>query len=205
MAIYILLARNTRESPQQPSAQHHVQVQTKSVVLFAVNDNPDVEAAGGGSHWSLLVYFCHACIFRHYDSSTGRASRTAAARLHRAVRDVLAPGGIECPLQHVQAMPQQENGYDCGIYVLAMTDALCDWAERARQEGGESGEAGPCTRAGSEGDWTWLEGGERGEAGCGPIAPPCSTRLIRRFSRDTAVGPFSLPVHTSHLLYVHTS
>lgn len=117
-----------------------------------MNDNPDVEAAGGGSHWSLLVYFCHACIFRHYDSSTGRASRTAAARLHRAVRDVLAPGGTPCPLQHVQAMPQQENGYDCGIYVLAMTDALCDWAERARQEGGEreGGRLGREGRAGGQ-------------------------------------------------------
>ena len=104
--------------------------------------------------------------------------RTAAMKLHRAVRDVLSPRGAPCPLEHVQvgrtdriylsspqieiqvgadlsspqslphgvcrssccpmvqAMPQQENGHDCGIYVLAVANALCDWADMARQEGG---------------------------------------------------------------------
>jgi hypothetical protein len=50
-------------------------VNSKSLVLFAVNDNTDLEAAGGGSHWSLLVYFGGVDTFRHYDSSPGRGSR----------------------------------------------------------------------------------------------------------------------------------
>ena len=45
-------------------------------------------------------------------TAPGCVSTLAAAKLHRAVRDILVPeGGTPCPLEHVQAMPQQENGW----------------------------------------------------------------------------------------------
>ena len=32
------------------------------------------------------------------------------------------PGGQPCPLVHVEGMPRQQNGYDCGVYLLAAAD-----------------------------------------------------------------------------------
>ena len=37
-----------------------------------VNDNDDVAAAGGGSHWSLLAYLRDENAFAHFDSAGGR-------------------------------------------------------------------------------------------------------------------------------------
>ncbi|GAX78689.1 hypothetical protein CEUSTIGMA_g6127.t1 [Chlamydomonas eustigma] len=119
-----------------------LQVSSKSVILFAVNDNTDLEAAGGGSHWSLLVYYSGADTFRHYDSAPGRGSRSAATRLHRVVQKVLAPAGQECPLVHVSEMPQQENGHDCGVYVMAMADAICAHSQQMLQGAREAGSSG---------------------------------------------------------------
>jgi sentrin-specific protease 8 len=59
------------------------------LVLFAVNDNPDCEHAGGGSHWSLLAYWAPCGAFHHFDSlggpPYGGPNRAAAQRLRRAV------------------------------------------------------------------------------------------------------------------------
>lgn len=44
-------------------------------MLFAVNDNEDGSAAGGGSHWTLLLYSRTANCFRHYDSAPGGGGR----------------------------------------------------------------------------------------------------------------------------------
>lgn len=137
-----------------------LEVNSKSLVLFAVNDNTDLEAAGGGSHWSLLVYFGGVDTFRHYDSSPGRGSRSAATRLHRAVQNVLVPTGQECPLVHVSDMPHQENGYDCGVYVMAMADAICARTQRMLQGSREAGSSGH----GRNGFWSHsdIESWERG-------------------------------------------
>lgn len=87
------------------------------VVLFAVNDNPDVEHAEGGSHWSLLAYCATDDTFRHYSSLQGSNHR-AARRLFEAAR---RPGSTLCE----QATPQQRNGHDCGVYVMALARLLC--------------------------------------------------------------------------------
>lgn len=94
------------------------------LVLFAVNDNPDVEAAGGGSHWSLLAFSAADATFRHYDSCAG-SNRGAAQRVFQAASP---PDG--CLVE--QPTPQQRNGYDCGVYVLALARLLC---QRHSQQG----------------------------------------------------------------------
>ncbi|KAG1668618.1 hypothetical protein FOA52_001487 [Chlamydomonas sp. UWO 241] len=114
-------------------------VHEKELVLFAVNDNTSVEKAGG-SHWSLLLYCRSTSTFRHYDSLSTRGSRAAATKLYRSVGPTLG-AGRECPLVHVEGMPQQENGYDCGVYVLMVTDALCtaaqaQWSKACRTRSG---------------------------------------------------------------------
>lgn len=87
------------------------------LALFAVNDNPDVTEAFGGSHWSLLAYCAADDTFRHYDSLAG-TNRRAAQRVFAAAKRP------ESKLWE-QATPQQENGYDCGMYVLALARLLC--------------------------------------------------------------------------------
>jgi sentrin-specific protease 8 len=95
------------------------------LVLFAVNDNPDVTEAFGGSHWSLLAYCAADDTFRHYDSLSG-TNRHAAQRVFNAAK---RPGSKLWE----QATPQQQNGYDCGMYVLALARLLC---QRHAQDGG---------------------------------------------------------------------
>lgn len=75
---------------------------------------------------------------RHYDSQSTRGSRAAAAKLHRSVQPALCVGG-HCPLVHVESMPQQQNGYDCGVYVLMVTDAMCTAANRTWNKTGGYG------------------------------------------------------------------
>lgn len=108
----------------------------KALVLFALNNNPDVSRPAGGSHWSLVAYTHSDNTLRHYDSC--RDTNKHAAQLlynallpvvpsnlklienHDDVRDVRGGGGggFFCP--------QQENNYDCGMMVLAIAECLCE-------------------------------------------------------------------------------
>ncbi|KAI3435908.1 hypothetical protein D9Q98_001966 [Chlorella vulgaris] len=89
----------------------------KQLVLFAINDNPDVTEAEGGSHWSLLAYSAASNTFRHYDSLSG-SNLAAAQRVFQAAK---LPGSTF----REQPAPQQRNGHDCGMYVLALAQLLC--------------------------------------------------------------------------------
>ncbi|KAL4536651.1 hypothetical protein Ndes2437B_g06060 [Nannochloris sp. 'desiccata'] len=102
---------------------------SKSLVLFALNDNPDVSHPAGGSHWTLVAYTRSDNTLRHYDSCRGINSH-AAKLLYGALLPVVPPklkliencdddgggGGFCCP--------QQENNYDCGMMVLAIAESL---------------------------------------------------------------------------------
>ncbi|KAF8062049.1 NEDP1 [Scenedesmus sp. PABB004] len=117
------------------------------LVIFAVNDNPDVEAAAGGSHWSCLAYHRPSNTFRHYDSApphnrdAARALAGAAAPLVRGRPphgsgsgggpvDVALPQFVE-----VEAVPRQANANDCGVYVLAVARALVELLAAGGAEG----------------------------------------------------------------------
>ncbi|WIA38264.1 hypothetical protein OEZ86_001604 [Tetradesmus obliquus] len=54
-----------------------LQLHEKELVLFAVNDNPDVEWAAGGAHWSCLAYHRASNSFHHYDSSAPHNRKVA--------------------------------------------------------------------------------------------------------------------------------
>lgn len=92
------------------------------LVFFAVNDNDSVHSAGG-SHWSLLLYNRQANSFQHFDSS--RSYNTSAARsLARNVGPFLQ--AKEKPSFVEDRCPQQQNSYDCGDYVISITEELCN-------------------------------------------------------------------------------
>ncbi|CAL5221185.1 g3331 [Coccomyxa viridis] len=92
----------------------------KRLVFLACNDNPDVNTANGGSHWSLLVYDGQERQYMHYDSSAG-SNDVIAKTLARQLGKAGLPGDYQSA-----KCPRQANGHDCGVYVLAITDAISE-------------------------------------------------------------------------------
>ncbi|GLI60307.1 hypothetical protein VaNZ11_002423 [Volvox africanus] len=147
----------------------------KALVLFAVNDNSEVDVAAGGSHWTLLVYHRPSNTLRHYDSSpasqgnrSGRSSGSAhaAGRLLQAVGPALTGVGREGghvnslpSLVEVPYMPRQTNCYDCGVYMLAVAKAVCQWWLRGA---GVAGAEGVEDVAKAEAEWDVQEREMRG-------------------------------------------
>ncbi|XP_057748679.1 NEDD8-specific protease 1 [Arachis stenosperma] len=100
----------------------------KELVIFPVNDNEDVGKAEGGSHWSLLAYYRRANKFVHHDSCRGMNS-APAKQLYRAVGGYMGQCGSASEPSFLEwtDSPQQENGYDCGLYVMAIARVICNW------------------------------------------------------------------------------
>ncbi|VVB16690.1 unnamed protein product [Arabis nemorensis] len=96
----------------------------KDLLIFPVNDNLDVELAEGGLHWSLLVYYREANSFFHHDSLMGMNSRNAK-QLFKAVSPFVSNG--DAAYRECIDTPLQKNGYDCGVFVLAIARVICQW------------------------------------------------------------------------------
>lgn len=122
-----------------------MQLASRALILFAINDNPYADEADGGTHWTLLAYTRSDCTFSHYDSghsdSNDAAARGIAAKLApvlgydmcnavmytSAVADMfIRTGPTNCRAVSCRAgysfttphVPKQCNGYDCGMHVL---------------------------------------------------------------------------------------
>ncbi|XP_027055207.1 sentrin-specific protease 8-like [Pocillopora damicornis] len=96
---------------------------SRKLIFFAVNDN-DSRHSAGGSHWSLLAYCRETNSFHHYDSSS--SFNTSAARsLAQNVEPFLHCRSGQNPSFKDDRCPQQQNGYDCGLYVVCITEQLC--------------------------------------------------------------------------------
>merc|ERR1711974_337030 len=96
-----------------------LQLETKDVILLAVN-NADDPSRPGGSHWSLLVYTSQANHFYHFDSSSGM-NQDDARILSKKISQHLSNGqkGSEAiRFTEAPGIVQQSNGYDCGVHVL---------------------------------------------------------------------------------------
>lgn len=96
----------------------------KDLLIFPVNDNLNVEVAEGGLHWSLLVYYKDANTFVHHDSYMG-VNKWSAKQLFEAVSPFVSNGNAA--YREFNDTPQQKNGYDCGIYLLAIARVICEW------------------------------------------------------------------------------
>lgn len=93
----------------------------KSFIIFAINNNE--ENAAGGSHWSLCVFskpdnnaFCH------FDSA-GYFNHFACESLVNVMKNCLKLPKAE--FKRIDNCLQQNNAYDCGIYVLCHADLVC--------------------------------------------------------------------------------
>lgn len=98
-------------------------------MLCPVNDNADLEGAGG-THWSLLAYHRARNVLAHYDSLPG-ANAEAARRVGPAMRVLVgAPAG--CKFSEARAS-RQDNAFDCGAHCLvamrALAQGLADGAD----------------------------------------------------------------------------
>jgi sentrin-specific protease 8 len=109
-------------------------VREKALCLLPVNDNQSFDSES--SHWSLLVYENQR--FVHYDSSAGH-NTTAAKKIARTFLQLLSASGVDNVPTWSSGLfvndrdaPQQQNGYDCGMYVLVVAEFLC--RQRCRRE-----------------------------------------------------------------------
>ncbi|QOZ23997.1 XopAD/skwp family type III secretion system effector [Bradyrhizobium sp. CCBAU 51753] len=96
---------------------------TANFLLLPVSDGG---AGGGGTHWSLLLVdrrVPQRIRAYHYDSSRDR-NRVAAEQL-----------GAQLGVRRLEtaAMPEQPNGYDCGVFVLDATRTLVSGLAQGQQ------------------------------------------------------------------------
>ncbi|KAJ2785536.1 SUMO1 sentrin specific peptidase 8 [Coemansia javaensis] len=96
------------------SAQLSDELKQHQVILIPLNHR---------SHWSLLVYCRLTRTFYHYDSIS-RHNRDFAERAAGRFLRVLEPRVKEGFYFKSMQTPQQNNDYDCGIYVLAIAEEL---------------------------------------------------------------------------------
>ena len=93
----------------------------KRVIFLAINDNSN--HAAGGTHWSLLVYLQDKNGFFHYDSY-GSSNSFHAKQVAEKLEAFLGRKGNKLAFVEEKA-PAQQNSYDCGMYVICNTEALC--------------------------------------------------------------------------------
>lgn len=87
------------------------------VIFCAVNDNIDFDDAQGGSHWSLLVCLRDLGVCHGVDSMEG-ANSTEMKRLSDQFGLMF---NKKFQYREVKNVPQQNNGSDCGVIVIAIT------------------------------------------------------------------------------------
>jgi sentrin-specific protease 8 len=100
-------------------------IESKKQIILPLNDHSD-PSSHGGSHWCVLVY--NDAKFEIFDSLG--CSSAMLAKAHVIASRLHAGFGCGAPDQHgklnVQAVncPTQTNGYDCGVYAIAIAQYL---------------------------------------------------------------------------------
>lgn len=106
-------------------------LQSYTHVFLPVNDCTDPEAAGGGSHWTLLLVSLIDNKAFHYDSlnpSNFRPAKSAVYKLEQLLQRSLT-------LTDLTDTPQQENESDCGMFVCMNMDYLLNRLLSTEQAG----------------------------------------------------------------------
>jgi len=95
-----------------------LKIPSKKWVFLPINNNTDISNTGG-SHWALLVFARSTNTFSFYDSYGGHNRKhavRAASKLWPLLGTTSEPKFVDV---HT---PQQKNGYDCGLYVLSISE-----------------------------------------------------------------------------------
>ncbi|KAK7503419.1 hypothetical protein BaRGS_00005340 [Batillaria attramentaria] len=96
---------------------------TKEYVFVPINDNASTNKAGG-SHWSLMVFVRSKEEFRYYDSGSSNENKAVARNLMDRLQPYLQASKRGSKFI-VMDCPHQNNGYDCGMYVICVAEHLC--------------------------------------------------------------------------------
>ncbi|KAG8296555.1 hypothetical protein J6590_054371 [Homalodisca vitripennis] len=108
-----------------------VELQGKTHIVIPVNDSPAVDKPGGsGSHWSLLLYVAEMEEFLYYDS-LGLKNFDHAVKISSALQTFLNKN-VKCKITPVN-VPQQSNGFDCGIYLLLFTEIIVQKIKKEKE------------------------------------------------------------------------
>lgn len=98
----------------------------KNFIFMPLNDCEDLRSPGG-THWSLLVYSKPENTFYHIDSSNDsndRQARNLASKLSQYLNST------KNNFFKLLDSLQQDNMYDCGIYMLCNIENLAEYALR---------------------------------------------------------------------------
>jgi sentrin-specific protease 8 len=101
-------------------------LQENDIIFLPINDSDGIDS---GTHWSLLIYWKKGNSFYHYDSigcSNDMMARYCKDRIAELVGSSMTATFV--PID----TPQQQNGYDCGVYVIAIAKLI---ASRLVQRG----------------------------------------------------------------------
>lgn len=98
----------------------------RDLILFAINDSESEN--NGGSHWSLCVFSRADNKFFHFDSMNEHNHKSCV----KLVKILVAALRVQnADLIEVECL-QQNNSYDCGIFVLCHADKACQTFMRCR-------------------------------------------------------------------------
>lgn len=95
---------------------------SKRLVFLPVNDN--CESNAGGFHWSLLVFNFPEKKCYSFDSSNDFNQKEAHNVFTKLSRCLSSLKLGEFKLITAPS-PQQTNGYDCGMYLICITEEIC--------------------------------------------------------------------------------
>lgn len=91
----------------------------KSHIFIPVND-AEAGSEGSGKHWSLLLYTKRSNVFNYFDSMN-QMNLPSAKKILNKVSGFISQ---KEPTLNVVNSPLQNNGVDCGVYVILAVDWL---------------------------------------------------------------------------------
>ncbi|SJX63618.1 uncharacterized protein SRS1_14371 [Sporisorium reilianum f. sp. reilianum] len=123
----------TLDSAAAPDAASVVPRPEERFLLLPVSDRYSPSSPGhtaAGSHWSLLLVDAASGVAFHLDS-LGDCNRSAAKAVHSSILMLVRPRHAHhapppVPFK-VDCLQHQENGSDCGIFVLLLSSLIHLW------------------------------------------------------------------------------
>lgn len=95
-------------------------IREKSWIFLPLTNSESFEKIS--THWSLLVVHIPGGTVYHFDSSF-LLNQSAASHYIKCLEKLL---NMELNLENKMICPQQDNTYDCGIFVLCFIKYLCE-------------------------------------------------------------------------------
>merc|ERR1712232_694378 len=115
----------TTDTDELKETMRPLKITTRKLIFMPVNNNRSMSQVGG-THWTLLVYNRSTDEFSLYDSMVSMSGQVAH-RIANHIYPVLEPKGWnkkKKPVIKRARTPQQLNTWDCGCYVMAISEYL---------------------------------------------------------------------------------